>query len=82
MNIMVSEMMEKVKNNQPLDEKELKVFETMMYFAQKLLYEHIADTPFICGQSGEVREGDKMPEYFFICPSYGCDFSVLFKRDD
>jgi len=73
---------EKLEKNEPLDENERKLAILCVKFMQRCRYENVPDCPFISGEAGQKRDGDHMPEYFFICPTYGVDFSVLYKRVD
>ena len=35
---------------------------------------------FLTGGYGEVNPNDNLPEYVSICPAYGCDFTISYKR--
>lgn len=73
---------EKIEKGEALDETERKLVGIALKWWQNCRYEQIPDTPFIHGTAGKIREGDKMPEYFLICPTYGVDWSVPYKRVD
>lgn len=36
---------------------------------------------FITGKGGE-SDSNGLPEYIFVCPSYGCDWAVTYKKAD
>ena len=65
-----------------IEEHEVKVLKRALDIYQTILYEKIPDTPFICGEGGEKKNG--MPEYFFISPTYGVDVGCTYhyKRVD
>jgi hypothetical protein len=62
---------------------EMAVVKRALDVYQTILYEKIPDTPFICGKGGKKNDVG-MPEYFFICPTYGVDAGLVYnyKRVD
>ena len=61
-----------------ISEQEVKVLKKALQVYQTILYEKIPDTPFICGEGGKKENG--MPEYFFVCPTYGADGTYIYKK--
>ncbi len=75
-------IIDKINKVEELTEGERKTVSIALKWLAAAMYEKIPDTPFICGHGGKAREGDNMPEYFHICPTYGVDWSVTYKRVD
>ena len=71
---------EKIEKGEALDKNETKLTIMCIKFMKNCRYEHVPDVPFICGEGGSNDESG-MPEYFFICPTYGVDWSTRYKRE-
>ena len=77
----IDEMKRKIKAKEELSDLEWKVLNMVFKFYQAVHSEKIPDTPFICGEGGEIGE-DHLPEVFHITPTYGLDWSVPYKKMD
>lgn len=64
-----------------LNDEERKQFEVLKKMFFHTIPERMPDTYFISGEAGEKNECG-LPEYVSICPAYGVDFSVMYKRVD
>ena len=71
---------EKIEKQEELSEKERQLARVALKFLQTCRYEHVPETPFICGEAGKNGE-DGMPEFYFICPTYGLDGFAVYKKD-
>ena len=68
-------------NENPLNETEREQFEVLKKMFFHTIPERMPDTYFISGEVGEKNEHG-LPEYISVCPAYGLDFSVMYKRVD
>ena len=68
-------------HEKPLGETEREQFEVLKKMFFHKIPEQMPDTYFISGEVGE-KDYYGLPEYIPICPAYGLDFSVMYKRID
>lgn len=54
----------------------------IIHFVKNIRAQEVFGIPFISDMMGEKNPGDKLTEWIGICPAYGADFSVLYKRVD
>lgn len=65
--------------NDPLDETDRKRFEALRWMFFHMMPEKSPDTYFICGEGGS-KDDNRLPEYIFVCPAYGADYSAPYKK--
>jgi len=46
-----------------------------------ILAEKLGDRYFICGEGGG-KDANRLPETIHVCPAYGCDWFVVYKKTD
>jgi hypothetical protein len=48
---------------------------------RRLFPDQSPDTYFICGDGGE-KDSNGLPDFVLICPAYGCDWSIMYRKTD
>lgn len=67
----------KIRNGDPLDERERQLASHIIAAFSQAYYEKTG-CMFISG-SGDLKE-DGFPDYVLVCPAYGSDGSVMYRR--
>lgn len=47
---------------------------------KSLTFDKVPDIPFLCGMGGESDKYTGLPEYVHVCPAYGSDITVLYRK--
>jgi len=74
----IEEMAERVRSGNGSSEDLEKAAKVLMLFGQAAI-EKGSGSMFICGTAGKTGP-DGMPPYIQVCPTYGSDWVVMYKR--
>lgn len=67
------------KHSMPLSDDEREQFEALKKMFYHIIPEKMPDTYFICGEGGS-KDDNNLPEFILICPAYGVEYSVVYKK--
>ena len=69
----------KIQNEMSLNENERNKASKILMLVSQAKFE-TSRSMFISGYAGETD--NSLPEYVFICPEYGADFSIAYKKKE